>query len=114
MNRPFFRSRKKRTCLAVSILALTLVGCGAEEKPQHLAFDTNSEGYKLFAESCKGCHGTYLQGRSGPDLTQVGARLSQEQIAERIANGGSGMPAFANRLKPEQQKVLADFLAGLK
>lgn len=107
-------AKKGLSFTALILLTGTLLGCGEAAQPQNLNFDTAAPGYQLYAQSCKGCHGEYLQGRNGPALDRVGARLSQEQILDRIANGAQGMPAFDKRLEPAQQQELAAFLAGLK
>ncbi|MCG1010172.1 cytochrome c [Salinicoccus sp. ID82-1] len=43
--------------------------------------------------NCMGCHGQNLEGGSGPALTDVGSRLSEDEIRTRIEEGGDGMPA---------------------
>ncbi|PZE20736.1 c-type cytochrome [Paenibacillus xerothermodurans] len=59
----------------------------------------------LYRQNCATCHGAELRGRV--NLERVGARLSAEQIASMIANGGRGMPAFGGRLTAEEINALA-------
>jgi ubiquinol-cytochrome c reductase cytochrome b subunit len=49
-------------------------------------------------------------GHRGPDLTDVGGRLSRDQLIWRILNGGNNMPAYGNTLTPGQLQQLVDFL----
>ncbi|UUZ90906.1 cytochrome c [Paenibacillus sp. P25] len=77
-------------------------GTGASEQVQ-----------ALYKQTCISCHGGNLEGRVGPatNLQKVGTKLSKEQIAKQIANGGGGMPAFGTKLKPEEVEALAAWLA---
>jgi ubiquinol-cytochrome c reductase cytochrome b subunit len=70
------------------------------------------EGAKLFHEKgCEFCHAiAEYGGKRGPDLTQVGGRMTQEQIVARITNGSARMPAYARSLNPQQVQALAAFL----
>jgi mono/diheme cytochrome c family protein len=94
---------------------LLAAGCSSDQAaPPSPSVDPQSAGYQVYAGKCAGCHGADLQGRSGPNLTQVGARLSKEQIADRIKNGGRGMPAFQNKLDDSQVNDLVDWLSQRK
>ncbi|MBY8909870.1 cytochrome c [Salinicoccus roseus] len=43
--------------------------------------------------NCVSCHGENLEGASGPALTDVGSRLSEDEIRTTIEEGGNGMPS---------------------
>ncbi|AKG73215.1 c-type cytochrome [Salinicoccus halodurans] len=43
--------------------------------------------------NCMSCHGEDLSGGSGPALTNVGSKLSEDEIRTKIEEGGGGMPA---------------------
>lgn len=70
----------------------------------------------IYKQNCVSCHGTDLQGVMGgnTNLTQVGAKLSRDEIAQTINNGRNGMPAFQNRLSEEEVAALADWLSTKK
>lgn len=49
-------------------------------------------GDEIYERSCAACHGVDLNGGAGPDLTSVGADLSEEEIRDVIENGADRMP----------------------
>ena len=59
-------------------------------------------GVRLFAESCAACHGTFGEGGSGPDLTNIlwQSEVSDSDLDRIIRNGvrGTAMPAFGEKL----------------
>ncbi len=68
------------------------------------------------AHGCEGCH--MISGHGGvrgPDLTDVGSRLTQDYITIRILNGAyPNMPAYGGLLKPNQVNDLVAFLESRK
>ena len=70
----------------------------------------------LYKQNCLSWHASNLEGRMGPktNLQQVGGRMTQEQIAKQIEQGGGGMPGFQGKLKPEEAAALAEWLASKK
>ena len=70
-------------------------------------------GAALFhSQSCILCHKIGNDGGvRGPNLTQVGARLTPDQLTWRIQNGGSSMPPYAGVLNAQQLRDLVAFLA---
>lgn len=69
---------------------------------------------EIYANSCVSCHGDDLSGVSGPDLTQVGDRLSEEDIHDIIVEGSDNgaMPGGLTSL--EGADALAEWLADMK
>ena len=76
---------------------------------------TEMDGKELFAKHCAGCHGAEGKGAFGPDLSadyQYGKTETAAQ--ESISSGRPGnMPAFDQKLSPEEIKALTDFILGL-
>jgi len=104
----------KKSLLAVLFgIALVLGACGgggddgASEEPADTNDDAATEetedggsdgavdsaaGEEVFQQNCASCHGADLSGGAGPDLTQVGSRLSEDEIKDVIENGQGSMP----------------------
>ena len=61
---------------------------------------------------CINCHQIAgVGGQRGPDLTQVGGRLSADELTWRILNGGRNMPAYGTILSPQDVSALVEFLS---
>jgi ubiquinol-cytochrome c reductase cytochrome b subunit len=73
-------------------------------------------GAKLFeSKGCLNCH--LIQedgGRRGPDLSQIGDKLSANEMILRISNGAANMPAYASSLTPAEMDELVAFLKSRK
>lgn len=91
--------------------AFGVAACGSVSTE---ATGTNpGDGKQIFSDAgCGGCH-TFKpadsSGTSGPALDNTS--LNQDQIAEQIAKGGGGMPAFAGDLNEAQIDAVAAFIA---
>ena len=110
---------------AVSVAALVNLGSSAPWSPV-LATDlslpstvtagltpTAAQGAASFQQrGCINCHSIAgVGGQRGPDLTQVGARLTPDELTWRILNGGRNMPAYGAALTPEEVSALVEFLS---
>ncbi|MGO4348771.1 cytochrome c [Paenibacillus sp. MCAF9] len=110
-------SLKQCSVGAVIVFVLLLSACGggttgeAPNKDNSGEGTESSEAVALYKKRCISCHGTELQGRAGPNLQQVGAKLSEEEIVDVVSNGRKGMPKFESSLTTEQIQSLAAWLA---
>lgn len=111
--------KAKSVLMVVALgIALSATGCASSNKSagdkspgQPAASDIPA----AYSKNCAACHGSSLEGGVGPNLTQVGARLSQEQIQTKIKQGGTaGMPAYEKVLTSEEINSLASWLASKK
>ncbi len=103
----------KKWLLAVLFGAVLVLGaCGggddndASEEPADTDNGTETEepadegesvdtaaGEDVYEANCAMCHGADLTGGAGPDLTAVGDKYSQDEIADIVENGTGSMPA---------------------
>lgn len=103
-----------------SMLVLAACGGGGDDGASNNAANGNnsgnsvdaSEAEEIFKENCASCHGEDLSGASGPDLSSVGADMSEDEIATKIEEGGDGMPA--GLIEGEEETTVAKWLADHK
>ena len=71
-------------------------------------------GLALYQNSCAACHGEDRKGSPPefPALLGVGGRLSKDQIATQIRNGGGRMPAFGGQYSPSDIQAIVGYLTG--
>jgi mono/diheme cytochrome c family protein len=80
--------------------------------PDAVAAAGGVDGAAIFGQRCAGCHGGDGSGGIGPRL--AGGRVSvdfpepQDQIAV-VSNGRGGMPAFGERLEPEEVAAVVEY-----
>jgi ubiquinol-cytochrome c reductase cytochrome b subunit len=110
-------------CVVVFMLSLLSLGIKSDWSPQFnakplsssLVGSTNPEvvlGAALFYQ--KGClychridnHGGYR----GPNLTEIGRRLTPGEMRSRIVNGGGNMPAFGGVISEKELATIVKFL----
>ena len=64
-------------------------------------------------KSCRNCHALDgIGGTRGPDLTDVGTRLTRDQLIDQISNGtpgGGNMPAYGKQIDPAEMATLVAF-----
>ncbi len=69
-------------------------------------------------KNCRNCHALEGSGgRRGPDLTDVGRRLTADQLIDQTSNGtpgGGNMPAFGHEINPPEMGTLVAFLVSLR
>jgi ubiquinol-cytochrome c reductase cytochrome b subunit len=66
-------------------------------------------------KQCRNCHALDgVGGRRGPDLSEVGIRLTRDQLIDQVSNGtpgGGNMPAYGKQVKPAEMTALVEFLS---
>ncbi len=69
-------------------------------------------------KDCRNCHALEGKGgRRGPDLSDVGMRLTRDQLIDQVSNGTPGgglMPAYGKQMSNAEMTALADFLVSLR
>jgi len=100
--------------LAAVICVAVLSACGAKNEGRSVS-GTSGAGSggaeAIYKKSCIACHGDNLEGTLGPGLQTVGAKLSLEQLKDKIENGGGGMPAYKHKLNDADIHTLAEWLS---
>jgi len=71
-------------------------------------------GYALYQNTCAACHGVDRKGSPPefPSLIGVDHRLTGDQMARQVANGGGRMPGFGGQYSPEDIKAIVGYLSG--
>lgn len=81
---------------------------GGEEGGESTSADAGEE---VFQTNCTSCHGQDLASGPAPDLTEIGSKYSQEEIAEIVENGtDGGMPSFP-QLQGDDLDALTEWLS---
>jgi ubiquinol-cytochrome c reductase cytochrome b subunit len=70
-------------------------------------------------KQCRNCHALEgIGGHRGPDLTDVGSRLTRQELVRQVIQGskvpGGLMPAYGNQLSSEEVDALVAFLVTLR
>jgi len=64
---------------------------------------------------CRNCHAIDgIGGQRGPDLADVGARLTAPQLTRQVLQGGGNMPAYGKSLRPDEVSALVSYLVSLR
>ena len=108
----------KKSLLALlfgTLLVLGACGGGNADKPADTG-STNgttdvADAEKIYSNSCIGCHGGNLEGKSGPALDKVGGHMTEEEILDVIVNGRGTMPPM---LKGDDAEAVAKWLVEKK
>ena len=66
-------------------------------------------------KQCRNCHAIDgVGGDRGPDLSNVGARLTYDQLVRQVVQGGGNMPAYGKNLTPDQVSALVAYMVTLR
>ena len=64
---------------------------------------------------CRNCHAIGgIGGQRGPDLADVGARLTKDQLIRQVIQGGGNMPAYGKNLTPHQVEAVVSYMVSLR
>ncbi|HAQ06926.1 MAG TPA: cytochrome C551 [Bacillus bacterium] len=104
---------KKKLLALLMGTSLVLAACGGGGGDEAGGGDTaGADPEKLYNQKCSSCHGGDLEGGVGPKLSDVGSRLSQEDIEKVIAEGQGSMPP--KLLEGDDASAVAEWLANKK
>ncbi len=116
-------------CVFIFVIALLITGLKAPWSPhfnakplplsaikeQHPDSTIVSGVHLFYNKGCEYCHKiNHYGGLAGPDLTNVGNRLSPQELTIRIVNGSTNMPAFGGILTKDELNNLVTFLSSQK
>jgi mono/diheme cytochrome c family protein len=111
-----------RYLTGMAVVAFALAGCGDGGNGGGgggngtLPGDASSRGAQLVKSSgCGGCHqlGSFGNSGPGPDLTDVGSRLSADEIGEVLVDPKPPMPSFESMPQADRDAI-ADYLSSLE
>ena len=111
---------KKQLLAAIFGSVLMLAACGGGDDEATEINDENGgevvetqDAEKIVQGNCTSCHGGNLDGQGNfPNLTDVGSRLSQEEILKVIQEGRGQMPP--NIIEGAEAEVVAEWLSNKK
>jgi ubiquinol-cytochrome c reductase cytochrome b subunit len=64
---------------------------------------------------CRNCHAIGgIGGSRGPDLSDVGIRLTKDQLVRQVIQGGGNMPAYGKNLTPGQVDAVVAYMVSLR
>jgi ubiquinol-cytochrome c reductase cytochrome b subunit len=116
-------------CVFVFVISLLLIGLKAPwsadfnaiplpvaaVRPAHPDSTIVTGVHMFYNKGCEYCHTINgFGGKAGPDLTNVGSRLTIQSITIRIVNGGGNMPAYGGALTKQDLAILVSFLSAQK
>lgn len=76
--------------------------------------NSNVDAQAVYKKNCIGCHAADLSGGVGPKLSDVGGRLSADEIGTVVTNGRGGMPSFKATLSQDEINSIAQWLSTQK
>lgn len=93
--------------------AMLLGACGGSDTKESGTGETvEVDGEKVVQQKCISCHGDQLNNGSAPDISKIGAKLSEEEITKVITDGQGGMPGGI--IDGDEAKAVSEWLATQK
>lgn len=89
--------------LLFGVLSIFILGgCGNDQA------DNPKDPEGLYSKSCLGCHGGDLEGASGPAITNMADKYSEDELYTLIMEGKGMMPG--NLLSEDEAKKVTEWL----
>ena len=64
---------------------------------------------------CRNCHAIEgIGGERGPDLAEVGTRMTKDQLVRQVVQGGGNMHAYGKNLSPYEVEAVVSFMVSLR
>lgn len=103
--------------LFLTLLAATLLACSSSSgspsaSPSSTAAPSTTlgtDGARIFAAKCAGCHGSSGEGNLGPALSGIADRMSEADQIEVVSHGRGTMLAFSPALSDEQIAAVVEY-----
>lgn len=110
----------KKFLAAIFGSALMLAACGGGDEEATPTNDENGgevvesqDAEKIVQGNCTSCHGGNLEGQGNfPNISNVGSRLSKDEILKVIQEGQGAMPP--NIIEGAEAEVVAEWLSNKK
>jgi len=97
-----------------AVVSVLFPGSLARNPLQVASRKTSPRGASVFRRSCAVCHGLRAgESKAGPSLYGVlrqGSGHSEQAVRQTIAAGTANMPAFQQKLGPDQMDDLIEYL----
>lgn len=110
---------RKHILILIMLAMLALSACGERTEDDSALRATivtteDEEAVALYKSQCLSCHAVDLSGRVGPNLKDVGTRLSEDPIVDIVTDGYKGMPSYKKILEESEIRSIAVWLANMK
>lgn len=93
--------------------AVILGACGGSDTKESGSTETvEVDGEKVVQQKCISCHGDKLNNGSALDISKIGSKLTEEEIAKVIKDGQGAMPA--GLIDGDEAKAVSEWLATQK
>ncbi|MEM7273058.1 MAG: cytochrome c [Actinomycetota bacterium] len=102
-----------RRAAPVAVISLALAACVAGPPEVTIDDPVLIEGRDIYARVCASCHGPAGDGGVGLKLSDGAAVAAFPDIEDQIAlvaEGRNNMPAYGDRLTPEQQRAVVRYI----
>lgn len=118
------RTRTLASAALVALVAAALVACssgststsGTSPAPSRSTTSSaapptalGTDGGRIYAAKCAGCHGSAGEGDLGPALVGIADRMPRDEEIDVVAHGRDTMRAFSPALTDEQIAAVVDY-----